>query len=410
MGKHIVITGIGIVSPIGTGRKNYWDALIQGKTGFRPVSLFDTSPFNVSLSGEITDFDAVPFLGKKGLRELDRSTRLLNVAAKLALDDAGLEITGDNGSLTGVSVGSTFGSLHSISQFDQVCLTEGPRLVNPSFFPNTVINSPASRISIRFKIKGFNTTISTGFCAGLDAMYYAADSILLDRASIVLAGGVEELCGEIFTGFHKLGLLSGMDTSPPRCCPFDIRRNGLILSEGAAVIVLEDIDYARTRGAAIMATILGWGNSFDPFSNGTFRKAGKGLKNAIVSALKSASLNPGDIDYICSSANSTTGLDRMETEVIKNVFQEYAYRIPVSSVKSMIGESYSASGALAAAAAVGAVKNSFIPPTVNCREKDPACDLDYVPDHARKKDVRNALVLSSDPYGNNTAVVIGKYT
>ncbi|MEW6214240.1 MAG: beta-ketoacyl synthase N-terminal-like domain-containing protein, partial [Nitrospirota bacterium] len=207
--RGIVITGVGVISPVGIGKDAYWERLIQGRTGFRVISLFDTSNFNVHIAGEISDFDPVLFLSKKGLRDLDRSTRLLCSAAKLAIEDAHLQITEENTNSTGVSVGTTFGSLHSISQFDREGLIEGPRYVNPSHFPNTVINSPASRISIRFKIKGFNTTISTGFCAGLDAISYAADFIKLNRANVVLAGGVEELCEETFLGFYNLGYLSG---------------------------------------------------------------------------------------------------------------------------------------------------------------------------------------------------------
>ena len=207
MNKKIVITGIGVLSPIAIGREEFWAGLFQGKTGFRPVTLFDTSPFRVNIAGEIKDFDALSFLGKKGLRDLDRSTRLICSAAKLAIDDSRIEITEDTTHSMGVSVGTTFGSLHSISQFDRSGLIEGPRAVNPSHFPNTVINSPASQVSIKFKIKGFNTTISTGFCASLDAVSYAADFIRLSRADVVLAGGVEELCEETFMGFHNLGCL-----------------------------------------------------------------------------------------------------------------------------------------------------------------------------------------------------------
>jgi 3-oxoacyl-[acyl-carrier-protein] synthase II len=187
--ERITITGIGILSPIGIGREAYWEGLFQGKTGFRPITLFDSALFRVHVAGEIKDFDALSFLGKKGLRDLDRSTRLICSAAKLAIDDSRLEITEDNSHSTGVSIGTTFGSLHSISQFDRSGLIDGPRFVNPSHFPNTVINSPASQVSIRFKVKGFNSTISTGFCASLDAVSYAADFIKLNRANVVLAGG-----------------------------------------------------------------------------------------------------------------------------------------------------------------------------------------------------------------------------
>ncbi len=410
MSERIVITGIGVLSPIAIGKDAYWDGLFSGITGFRPVTLFDTTPFRVKIAGEIANFDPVSFLGKKGLRDLDRSTRLICSAARLALDDSGLAITDDNTHSTGVSIGTTFGSLHSISQFDRSGLIDGPRFVNPSHFPNTVINSPASQVSIRHKIKGFNTTISTGFCASLDAVSYAADFIRLGRANIVLAGGVEELCEETFMGFHSLGCLSGADGSEPICCPFDARRNGIILSEGAAVLILEDEEHAVNRGANVFAQVLGYGNAFDPSADGHFTQAtGQGLKNSISDALKGASLRPEDIDYICACSNSTRGLDRMETNVIKAVFNKHTGTVPVSSIKSMVGESFSASGVLSLAAAVGAIKKGLIPPTVNYIEKDSECDLDYVAGTARKENIRRVLITSADPYGQNTAVIVGRY-
>lgn len=408
MDRSVVITGIGVLSPIGIGKEAFWEGLKKGRAGFKTISIFDTSNFNVHIAGEI-EFDPVEFLGKKGIRDLDRSTRLINSASKLAIDGSRLEITEENTHYTGVSIGTTFGSLHSIFQFDREGLLEGPRFVNPSHFPNTVINSPASQISIRFKIKGFNTTISTGFCSGLDAVYYASDFIKLKRADIILAGGVEELCEETFLGFYKLGYLSGNDGSDPICCPFDMRRNGIILSEGAVILIIEDEEHALNRGADILAKVLGYGNSFNPTGYKKNKYEGIGLKNAISIALKEASLMPEGIDYVCSCANSTKELDRMETEVIKGVFGEYANKIPVSSIKSMIGESFSASGALALTAAIGAIQRGFIPPTINYKERDNLCDLDYVPNEPRQRDINTVLVTSADPYGQNTAVVIGKY-
>jgi 3-oxoacyl-[acyl-carrier-protein] synthase II len=410
MQGKVVITGVGVLSPIGTGRDAFWGGLSTGAAGFRPITLFDTSPFRVRVAGEITDFDPLLFLDKKGLRDLDRSTRLVCSAARLAIDDSRLKITEDNTHSTGVSIGTTFGSLHSISQFDRSGLLEGPRAVNPSHFPNTVINSPASQVSIRFKIKGFNTTISTGFCAGLDAVSYAADFIKLNRADVVLAGGVEELCEETFLGFHNLGYLSGAEGSEPLCCPFDRRRNGIILSEGAAVLVLEDAEHAQSRGADILGVVLGYGNSFDSRADSSFSRAGQGLNNAVTIALKDASLQPQDIDYICACSNSTKGLDSMETRVIKDVFGAHAFKIPVSSLKSMVGESFSASGALSLAGAVGALQRGIVPPTINYRESDPRCDLDYVPNEARQRQVKTVLVTSADPYGQNAAIILGRYT
>ena len=402
--KNVAITGLGVISPVGTGRKDFWAGLREGRTGFREITLFDTAPFAVKSAGEISGFDPLVHLGKKGLRELDRSTRLLCSAAKLALDDARLLISDDNSDAVGISIGATFGSLHSISQFDRVGLTEGPRYVNPSHFPNTVINSPASQVSIRFGIKGFNTTISNGFCAGLDSLMYASDFLRLKRADTVLAGGVEELCEETFRGFYLLGCLSGSDGSEPVCCPFDARRNGVILSEGASLLVLEDMHAAQNRGADILAVVLGYGSSFDR-SGGE----GDGLLRAVTAAMADAGCALDEIDYISSCANSSRDLDRTETRVIRQVFGEESRKIPVSSIKSMVGESFSASGSLSLASAVGVIRDGIIPPTVNYQVKDPECSLDYVVNEPRKKHIRKVLITASDPYGQNSAVILGQY-
>jgi len=409
MSGRAVITGIGVLSAIGQGKDAYWEALRRGATGVRPITLFDTATFRVKTGGEITDFDAIAYLGKKGLRELDRSTRLVCSAAKLALDDSKLEVSEANTRSMGVSIGTTFGSLHSIAQFDRSGLIEGPRFVNPSHFPNTVINSPASQVSIRFTIKGFNTTLSTGFCAGLDALSYAADFIRLGRADAVLAGGVEELCEETFRMFHDLGYLSGMGGAEPVSRPFDARGDGFVLSEGASVLVVEEEEHARSRGADILAVIQGRGNAFDPDADSTFERAGRGLKEAIVLALEEARVRPEDVGYVCSCANGTPGLDRMEARVLKDVLGEEARRVPVSSIKSMIGETFSASGALAVSAAVGAIRQGFIPPTMNHRQTDPLCTLDIVPNEARSQAVKTVLITAADPYGQNSALVVGSY-
>jgi 3-oxoacyl-[acyl-carrier-protein] synthase II len=407
MTGRAVITGIGVLSSIGQGKDAYWEELHRGATGVRPITLFDTAPFRVRSAGEIIDFDAAAYLGKKGLRDLDRSTRLVCSAARLALDDSGLIVSEDSSRAVGVAIGTTFGSLHSIAQFDRSGLLEGPRFVNPSHFPNTVINSPASQVSIRFTIKGFNTTLSTGFCAGLDALSYAADFIGLGRADAVLAGGVEELCEETFRLFHDLGHLSGMSGAEPVSRPFDAGRDGFVLSEGASVLVVEGEEHAHSRGADILAVILGRGNAFDPEADSTFERAGRGLKMAITQALEEARVLPKDVGYVCSCANGTPGLDRMEARVLKEVFGEETRRIPVSSVKSMIGETFSASGALAVSAAVGAIRRGFIPPTVNHRQTDPLCALDVVSNEARSQAVKTVLVTAADPYGQNSALVVG---
>ncbi len=406
MGTGVVITGIGVLSPVAAGRAAYWTALSQARHGFRPITLFDSTPFRISSAGEIVDFDPLAILGKKGLRDLDRSTRLVCAAAKSALEDSSLEITASNAGAVGVSLGATFGSLHSISQFDRTGLIEGPRAVNPSHFPNTVLNSPASHVSIRFNVKGFNTTISTGFCASLDAVAYAADFIRMNRAAAVLAGGVEELCEETFMAFHALGSLSGSDGSSPLCCPFDSRRNGTVLSEGACILVLESGQHASGRKARALGAIAGYGASFDPHPEPSFSAGGTGLAHAINQALQEASLAPENIDCIYASANSTTGLDRMEAAAFREVFGGRASAVPVTAVKSMLGEAYSASGALTLAAAIGALQTGIIPPIAGYQHKDPECDLDCVSGESRTRGVETVLVTAADPYGANAAMIL----
>jgi len=269
-----------------------------------------------------------------------------------------------------------------------------------------VINSPASNISIRFGIKGFNTTISTGFCASLDAIIYASDFILLDRANAVLAGGVEELCEETIMMFNALGYLAKAKDGDSVCCPYDKRRNGFIPSEGASLVMLESLRHARERGANILALVRGYGNAFHTASKGDASQ-GQGLYQAISEALRQASLSPRDIDVVFGCANSSPNIDRVESETVKRTFGS---RIVMTAIKSMTGESFSASGAFAVSAATGAISWGFIPPTVNYHENDEECDLDYVPGHSRMQEIRNALVISSDPYGNNSALILGKLT
>ena len=344
MDKRIVITGIGVLSSVGTGKDAFWQNLVDGVSGMKPVSLFDTSTLRCSHAGEIPDFDPKEILGKKGLRNLDRTTLLSLSASKLALDDAGIEhpISEETTDNVGVSLGSTMGSVWSISEFDKTALREGPRAVNPAHFPNTVINSPASHISIKFNIKGFNSTIATGFCSGLDAIYYAINMMTLYDYHTVLAGGVEELCEQTYKGFHKIGHLAGSREGKQEInCPFDKRRNGIMFGEGAAIFVLETLDRALSRSAEIYGEISGYGTCFDPASKNIYNPKAEGAAESIKLALEDAGVMPEDIDYISASANSTLDCDVMETRAVKAVFGKKNEKVPVSGIKSMTGESFS---------------------------------------------------------------------
>jgi 3-oxoacyl-[acyl-carrier-protein] synthase II len=409
MDKRIVITGIGVLASSGIGKDAFWKSLEAGESGIKKVSLFDTSSMRTKLAGEIRDFDAKAYLGDKGLRLLDRSTKLVNVAAKLALDDAKFIVTENNTDEVGVVLGTTLGSVWSISEFDKQALIEGPRYVNPALFPNTVINSPASQISIRFVIKGFNTTIATGFTSSLDALKYACDFIQWGRAKAVLVGGVEELCLQTYLGFYKLNFLAGAkEGSEEINCPFDKRRNGIVFGEGSAMFLIEDLKSAQARGAHIYAEVRSIGYAFDPFRVNKYNRRGPGIRKALKEALDAADMKPGDIDYVSANANSTKEADQIETEAIKDVFGDAAAKTPVSAIKSMIGETFSASGAMQMAACMGVIEKGFIPPTINYEEKDSHCDLDYVPNHARKAKVRNALISCFGPSGVSNCVVLSK--
>jgi 3-oxoacyl-[acyl-carrier-protein] synthase II len=406
---RVVITGVGVISPNGIGKEKFWQALKEGRSGIKPITIFETAFFKAKTGGECTEFNAEDFLGSKGLRNLDRSTKLVCSAAKLALDDAVLNITEENANDIGIVTATTLSVIFNISEFSKEAQDEGPQFVNPAMFPGTTINSPSSQVSIKFNIKGFNTTVSTGYSASLDALKYAVDFIKLGRAKAVLVAGVESLFFQSFVGFHKLEFLAGIK-GEEISCPFDKRRNGIVLGEGAGVLVIEDEDYAKNRKAKIYAQVKAVESLFDPFRTGKYNPKATGLKKSINDALKKSGVNLNEIDYICAAANSVPAQDALETAAIKEVFEDAAYDIPVSSIKSMIGEAVSAAGVLQISAAIGAIENNFVPPTINYQEKDPECDLDYVANKAKEKAIKNVLINNFGPGGNNAACVISKYS
>jgi 3-oxoacyl-[acyl-carrier-protein] synthase II len=271
-----------------------------------------------------------------------------------------------------------------------------------------VINAASSQVSIRFNIQGLNTTISTGYSSSIDALKYAIDFVRLRRVKAVLVGAVESLSLASFIGFYRLGFFAGI-RGEELSCPFDKRRNGIILSEGAAVIVIEDEESAKRRKAKIYAEIKGIGNGFETYKIGKYHPEADGLRESMKKAIRSSELGIGDIDYISASANSVPEQDRLETKAIKDVFGRYAYNIPVSAIKSMIGEPFSAGGLFQIVASIGSIVNGFIPPTINYRERDEDCDLDYVPNKSRIARIDNVLINNFGPGGSNASVVISRY-
>lgn len=386
--KRLVITGLGVVAPNGIGKDEFWKNCSAGVSGIKPITLFDVSKYRCRYAGEISDFQPEQYLGPKGLRNLDRTTLLSLVAAKLAIDDAKLEITDGNRNDIGVVLGSTMGSVHSISEFDKEGLREGPRYVNPAHFPNTVINSPASQVAIRFGLKGLNATISTGFTASLDALGYAMDMLTLGRANALLVGGVEELCIQTFLGFYKLGFLAtAQNGAPPPYGPLRSGAAGALLGEGAAFFVCEPLEAARARGAAISAELCGYATQFHPDSMYRYDPAAQGPIAVVRQVLQEAGLTADGIDYISASANSTKSGDAMEQTAIGETFNGLASRIPITAPKALLGESFSASGALQLAMALGAMRQGG---------------------RARKtqREIRTALIETFGPTGIASAAVV----
>ncbi|MBU2102897.1 MAG: beta-ketoacyl-[acyl-carrier-protein] synthase family protein [Candidatus Omnitrophota bacterium] len=409
MTQRIVITGLGVVSPLGIGKEAFSKNICSGVSGVRPISLFDTADFDAQTAAEITDFAPEQYVGKKGLRLLDRSTKLTLCAAHLALDDSGVSVTDDNTKEIGLVLASTFGSLSSISNFDREALLEGPQYVNPALFSNTVINSPASQACIKYGIRGFSATISTGFGASLDALHYAAYSIRAGRARIVLAGGVEELCIQIFLGFYKSGLLSiKSERLTEEIRPFDRERNGFVIGEGAVFLVLEELRSAEARGARIYAEMSGYGSGFTPHCTSRYSPGPEGLKRAMRQALVHGKLVPGDIDCVFAAANGSPKGDRFEAEAIRNVFSKESSRPTITAVKSMLGETYSAGGSFAAAAALCALERQMVPPTLHHVTPDPSCTVSSLATAPHAHSLRHVLVNAAGPGGNNSSLVFSK--
>jgi len=405
---RVVITGLGVIAPNGIGKEDFWSALKEGRSGIKPIKRFDTGKFKCKSAGEIADFKPAFFLGYKGLKNLDRSSRLLSSAARLALDDAGLKIDYQNTDDFGVCTGTTLSALWNIAEFGKGLIEDGPLFTDAALFPGMVINAASSQVSVRFNIQGFNTTISTGYSSSIDALKYAIDFIRIGRIKAVLVGAVESLSLANFLGFYHLGFFAGINGAEVSC-PFDKRRNGIILGEGSAVIVIEDEEYAKERKANIYAEVKEIGYCFDSYKIGKYEPEAKGLKESIKKAISNSELNIADIDYISASANSVPEQDKLETMAIKDVFGSYAYNIPVSSIKSMIGETFSAGGLFQIAASIGSMFCGFIPPTINYEIRDDDCDLDYVANKSRITRINNVLINNYGPGGNNASLVLSKY-
>jgi 3-oxoacyl-[acyl-carrier-protein] synthase II len=405
---EIVITGLGVVAPNGIGRDAFWQALDSGKSAIQEISSFNAQILAVRQAAEIKDFSPESYLEAKSLRNLDKSALYLAVAAKLLMSDAGIKIDSTNTDRTGVAIGTTFSHLKPIVDFDKEVFSEGLNFSNPALFPSTVINAASSYLSILFNIQGFNATISTGYTSSLTALKYACDALQSQKVDMVLSGGVDILIPSIFFAFLKLGYLAGLK-GIILSCPYDKRRNGPVLGEGACVFCLEPKEKAEQRKAPILAKVRSIATYFDAFQMSKVHPQGEGIKKVVHDALEEAGLGTRDIDYVSTCANSSQDLDKAEVRALRGVFGRDLDRLPASSIKSMLGETFSASGSFQIASCLGAMQQGIIPPTINYQEKDPECNIDCVPNKAQTKKVNTALVVSSGPGGYSSACILEKY-
>lgn len=412
MSKRVVITGIGIISPYGIGKKSFQRALDNGKSAISRIRNFDTKEFGCKKAGIVPDFNIKKLLKTKGLRSLTRTTQLALVAVKEALDDASLPrlIPESKTDSYGVALGISSGSIKAYMDLDRQITLEGPRSIDPLFFANSGPNASASQIAMQFNIKGFNATIATFATSGLDAAYYAMNMIKNHSYKVVLAGASEELSQEVYAGLIRVQCLAGSRSAKHKeiSRPYDKQRKGIIVSEGSCIFVLEDLDHAKKRNARIYAELKGYGFAFDTKTKKGFSLSGEDAAESIRQALAESGCSKDDISCVIGSANSSPGCDYTEAKALRTVFADRIKSIPVTSIKSMLGEAFSAGGSFNMAAAINSLKSNFIPPTINYKHPDKKCGLNIVGANGLKKTLSNVLVTSFVHNGYNASVVLGK--
>jgi 3-oxoacyl-[acyl-carrier-protein] synthase II len=411
MKRRVVITGLGTYNPLGNDASTTWQKAVSGQVGIGPISRFDTSDLKTRFGGEVKDFDPAALFGRKDARRMDRVTQLALAAANQALDDARLMINEQLGEVTGVVLGCGLGNLGATISGIYAYQENGPGRVSPFFIPMILADAPSATISIQRGLRGPNMAIATACAAGNNALGEAAAMIRRGAAEVMLAGGSEApLLPEVIAGFNATGALSTRNDHPGAASrPFDADRDGFVVGEGAAILVLESLESALARQAHIYAEFLGYGTSADGYHMSAPAEDGAGAAKAMRAALDDAGLGPRQIDYINAHGTSTKLNDRSETAAIKRVFGEVAYDIPVSSTKSVHGHLLGAAGALEALIAIKALEEGVIPPTINFETPDPECDLDYVPNEARPSRLNRFLSNGFGLGGHNASIIVGRY-
>jgi len=408
--RRVVITGIGVVAPNGIGKERFWDTLAQGKSGIDKVSRFDTSIFPASLAGEVRDFDPLTYLPLKKVQRTDRSTHFVIASTSMAIEDAKLELTKRIKEDANVLIGTALsGHLSYIEQL-RIYFTKGYSSVSPFAAVSCFVDASSGQLSIFFGIKGPTETVCAGCASSTNAIIEAYKRIKVGETDVCIAGGTDApIAEDIYCGFCQAGVLSQKESGAPS--PFDKNRDGTVLSEGAGIVILEELSHALKRNAPnIYGEIIGYGMTTDAYQMAGIEPSGEQRARAIRIALKTANIEPQKVDYISAHGTGTKLNDVNETVVIKKVFGKYAYRIPISSIKSMIGHTQGAAGVLEVISCLMVLNKRIIPPTINYTTKDSECDLDYVPNHFIQKNACITVINSFGFGGKNSVIILKKFT
>lgn len=410
MRKRVVITGMGCISPLGLDVESTWEAALAGRPGAGRISHFDPSEYKCQIAAEVKGFDPLDHFEKREARRMDRFSQFAVVTARQAIQDSGLEITDENRGRIGAIVGTGIGGLGTTLEQTEVHLTKGPGRVSPFMVPMMLADTAGGMIAIYTRIQGPNLAVVTACATGTNAIGEAAEVIRRGHADVMLAGGSEAAIVPVaIAGLASMTALTSRNDDPGHASrPFDKERDGFLMGEGAAVLVIESLEHAQGRGARILGEVLGYGVTNDAYHISAPAENGRGAANCMRMALEDAELNGQSIDYINAHGTSTLLNDRSETAAIKAVFGELAYDIPISSTKSMTGHMMGAAGAIEAMFCMLAMRDGIMPPTINYEVPDPDCDLDYVPNKARKKEMKTVMSNSFGFGGHNATIILGK--
>ena len=409
MKKRVVITGIGVVSPLGCGKEAFWNNLIEGKSGIAPMSSLDLSPYKCKLGGEVRDLKPETYLGIKGLKYLNKGTRFLGSASKMALDDAKLPQDGSLSNQMGIVIGSSLGNFSETTDYFYEIIRGNPSELSPMRSYDVALNSSINYVSVIFKIKGLARTISSGFTSSTDAIGDAFKMIRRGMAKVIVAGGVEQISIDLYLIFYTRCLLSGLDGKREASTPFDRARNGFVMSEGSYVVILEELQHALDRGAHIYAEITGFGSTFVGGKKHPEDVRVRRIEKAMHDALEEPGVKKEHVNLISANANGCKVQDKVEAKAIQSYFGTGSSQIPITAIKSNVGESYGASGAAQIISTVMSINTGLIPHIINHNNKDPEINLNLIIDKPLKKEIQNAIINTMDYDGNNSCLVISRF-